>query len=484
MDDPLFKVLIANAKRSSTTEPSDNSDVGRDFAACEPKVIESLLDDLRDLSISNIHNEMAHVETSLDSVRTRLVSLSAKSHSTLLKTCDSLSKLTSQFEQFRDNLHQLDVLCNGDRDFDATGTSGATQLRENFSNGARRTSAAIYTAETTALLQDVQALVDAQQRRASEREAGRDDTVSLDRDASRLFTRHQQSASVLLRNTDKVIEILELPSLVQACVRNSYYAEALDLWSLARRLVLRYPNHAIVADINTKVDAEIRQVMAAKLVKSLRTSTKMSTVSKSVGYLKRIVGTGGGSTASKTASKSAGTQPSALALTPTSIQLLFLASRLDFIKAQWATIESLKKSGSSHSYLKRYIEIFREHVFATVSTSQSLFGTSGSDATTATNITTIGNNNRLTSQYIDQTVNCLYSTLKEQAPRVFPPVALKSIWLQLAYCSQSLGRVGAEFWPMMQAKQDCPIPNGEWLEAIQKQRDLSRDVATRLDMAA
>ena len=61
----------------------------------------------------------------------------------------------------------------------------------------------------------------------------------------------------LARNTS-LLEILELPQLMETVVRNGHYEEALQLHNYVTKLAKRQPEVRNLADIQTQVSASMR----------------------------------------------------------------------------------------------------------------------------------------------------------------------------------------------------------------------------------
>lgn len=91
----------------------------------------------------------------------------------------------------------------------------------------------------------------------------------------------------MLKNLEKIQDILELPNLVLACVNNGYYAEALDLAAHSARLSKRYNQVHIVQNIQAQVDDALK-TMTVQLLQLLRESVKLPTLIKVVSYLRRL----------------------------------------------------------------------------------------------------------------------------------------------------------------------------------------------------
>lgn len=267
---------------------------------------------------------------------------------------------------------------------------------------------------------------------------------------------------VLLKNLDKIQEMLELPTLTLACVNNGYYTEALDLASHANRLLLRFNNIKVIKDIHTQVEAALK-TMLVQLLRLLRETLKLPTLIKVMSYLRRM-------------------QPFQSAPDVTrQLQQLYLVSRLQYIRTLLSTLDPLKRQ-SPEVYLKRTIEVFREHVFVTVVGFRSVFPVSLSTTTSAPNGTGSSGGassagDRLISSFLRTLVEELHKTIAEISPFIADEGARSSLWLQVSYCSQSLGRVGGDFWPTIQGPTEegsSGITKEEWTTALRKQKEVTR----------
>lgn len=273
---------------------------------------------------------------------------------------------------------------------------------------------------------------------------------------------------VLLKNLDKIQEMLELPTLTLACVNNGYYTEALDLASHANRLLLRFNNIKVIKDIHTQVEAALK-TMLVQLLRLLRETVKLPTLIKVMSYLRRM-------------------QPFQSAPDVNrQLQQLYLVSRLQYIRTLLSTLDPLKRQ-SPEVYLKRTIEVFREHVFVTVVGFRSVFPESLSTSTSAPNGTGSSGSaheksgassagERLISSFLRTLVDELHQTITEISPFIADETARSSLWLQVSYCSQSLGRVGGDFWPTIQGPTEegsSGITKEEWTTALRKQKEVTR----------
>lgn len=209
-------------------------------------------------------------------------------------------------------------------------------------------------------------------------------------------------ATLVQEHQDKLLELLEIPRLMDACVRNGYYQEAMELASHTELLATRY-GVALVQDVAEEV-GDVVQVMLAQLLALLREPVKLPTLVKAVSFLRRL-----------------GT------MTESELGLVFLASRLYNFRSQLEHIE--RDRIEPVRYVRKYVDLFREHVYDIISQFSAIFEASA----------------QLVS-FASQCVGDLVHLVSSYVPRVASDSAsLSSILVQLAYCAQSFARVGLDF---------------------------------------
>lgn len=208
-------------------------------------------------------------------------------------------------------------------------------------------------------------------------------------------------AALVQEHQDKLLDLLELPQLLETCVRNGYYQEAMELATHAEVLKERYPL-ALVEDVGKEVEGVI-QLMLAQLLALLREPVKLPTLIKAVTYLRRL-----GS------------------MDEEELGLAFLASRLYNFRAQLVQIE--RDRAEPVRYLRKYIDLFREHVYDIISQYTAIFA----DTTQLTSFASL-------------CVADLVQSVQGYVPKVADPASMSSILVQLGYCALSFARVGLEF---------------------------------------
>ncbi|KAJ6445522.1 oligomeric golgi complex component [Purpureocillium lavendulum] len=286
---------------------------------------------------------------------------------------------------------------------------------------------------------------------------------------SSLVARRKQALR-LLHNSERLVDVMELPALVASAVKASPagYSSTLDLYAHVRRLASLYPSSPLVSSVLADADAAIRQ-MAADLLVALKTpGLKLAAALRTVGWLKRIV-------------------PDLISGTPgdDALPALFLVCRLTTLLTTLAALEPLReladeerlrlaKSAQSWSggqqterYLKRFIEVFREHSFGIVSISKSV------DASFATPTTSMTSDPLRSLPSVLSTlplhlVSLLLETLRTYLPTVRDQPSRDSIITQVLYCAGSLGRLGADFGMLL-----AVIGIEEWSDLVKRHRLLA-----------
>ncbi|KAI1137065.1 mitochondrial carrier domain-containing protein [Hypoxylon sp. FL0543] len=293
----------------------------------------------------------------------------------------------------------------------------------------------------------------------------------------------RKRALLLSRNVERLVDVLELPTLLSTAISTgssapaaANYASALDLSSHIRRLHGLYADSPLVASVSAQAD-EAMQAMAKNLITSLRApGLKLASALRTTSWLRRVVpeldsagtaGNGGG------------------------LGALFLVCRLSTLTNMLAALEPLrelaeqerirqkqKPIGSAWSggqqterYLKRYIEIFREQSFAIISMFRSIF-----PAPTNASTSRAGDRNPLQpipsalSTFPFHLIEMLMETLRTYLPTVKDQPSRDSLLTQVLYCAGSLGRLGGDFGILLATIDVGEDAEDEWVEVVKRHR--------------
>ncbi|KAI8687915.1 Mitochondrial glycine transporter [Fusarium keratoplasticum] len=262
---------------------------------------------------------------------------------------------------------------------------------------------------------------------------------------SKLLARRKQ-ALLLLRNSERLVDVMEMPLLLSSAVSATpvNHSSTLELYAHVRRLASLYPDSPLVTSVLEEADAAIRQ-MAADLVGTLKApNLKLAAAVRTIGWLKRII-------------------PDLVTDTPTedALPAVFLVCRLATLLTTLEALEPLRdladeerlrqdKAASSWSggqqterYLKRFIEIFREHSFSIVSVFKSISSSFAPPAEHDADPLRLLPSPMATFPL--HLVEMLVETLRIYLPTVKDQTSRESILTQVLYCAGSLGRLGADF---------------------------------------
>lgn len=316
----------------------------------------------------------------------------------------------------------------------------------------------------------------------------------------------RKRALLELRNVERMVDVLELPSLLTSAIsaQPPNYASALDLNAHIRRLHALYPDSPLVKMVSRQADEAVLQ-LTNDLIHTLKApGLKLATALRTVGWLRRVM-----PDLDQTAKTSRDAQERTLALLFLRCRSTTLESTLgalqplrelaDEEKARQAASADKSWSGGQQTerYLKKYIEIFREQSFGIVSMFKSIFPDSPGTTTT----TTAGKTDGAAADpdpfqpmpsplatFPLHLVEMLLQTLRDYLPHVRDQAARDSILTQVLYCSGSMGRLGGDFGLLLaglgvdDASAGAGTPgtlaeDTEWVDVVKKHRAL----AGRLD---
>ncbi|ODV88383.1 hypothetical protein CANCADRAFT_4518 [Tortispora caseinolytica NRRL Y-17796] len=259
-------------------------------------------------------------------------------------------------------------------------------------------------------------------------------------EASRLYERQQAlsdqdterlaDAQTVLRNSARLRDILELPGLLNICIRYGHFSEALDLADHTKRLQQRFPDFPVIAMVLEEVDNNLN-IALIQLLRLLRDNVRLSVVVRVVSYIRRL----------------ARLLPHLQAV---SLSTIFIVARYSHLQRQFAHVSQ----NDPLNHLTRYVDIFRDHVVSAIVAYNSIFPEGPT--------TDLGIFIRHVIHDLIKEISTFGSSIVSRQDRI-------NIWVQLNYCSQSLAKAGARFWPLLLGA----IPRDEWLEATQRQSKLS-----------
>ena len=242
-------------------------------------------------------------------------------------------------------------------------------------------------------------------------------------ESSQVLLQRRKRLSLVLSKHTSLLEILELPQLVETAVRNQEYEQALQLRSFAARIDKKLGHIPIVAQVVQAVHTSAG-AMVQQLLSQLKAPIQLPACLKVVGYLRRTD-----------------------AFTDADLRLRFLQAR-----DSWLTnlLLSVPKD-DPQEHLTKTMDLTRVHLFDIVTQYRALFSdddplllapapSRGQPAGPG-----VSSHRLLFSSWLQRRVGIFLKSMEDDLDRGAQIVSLESITGQAMYFGQSFGRVGADF---------------------------------------
>ncbi|CAM8952825.1 unnamed protein product [Rhodiola kirilowii] len=214
----------------------------------------------------------------------------------------------------------------------------------------------------------------------------------------------------LLANHSTLLDLLEIPQLMDTCVRNGNYDEALDLEAYVYKLSTMHPKLPVIQALAAEV-RHTTQSLLSQLLQKLRSNIQLPECLRIIGYLRRIG-----------------------VYTEYEMRLQFLRCR-----EAWLTgiLDDLDQR-NPYQYLKGMIDCHRMHLFDVVNQYRAIFAddTSGSEE---------NYDGGLLFSWAMHQITSHLQTVKVMLPKITEGVSLSNILEQCMYCAMGLGWVGLDF---------------------------------------
>lgn len=214
----------------------------------------------------------------------------------------------------------------------------------------------------------------------------------------------------LLSNHSTLLDLLEIPQLMDTCVRNGNYDEALDLETFVCKLSTMHPKLPVIQALAAEVK-HTTQSLLTQLLQKLRSNIQLPECLRIIGYLRRIG-----------------------VYSEYEMRLQFLRCR-----EAWLTgiLDDLDQR-NAYEYLKGMVDCLRKHLFDVVNQYRAIFAddTSGSEE---------NHDGGLLFSWATHQITSHLKMLKVMLPKIAEGGSLSNILDQCMYCAMGLGWVGLDF---------------------------------------
>ncbi|KAF9486537.1 hypothetical protein BDN70DRAFT_870114 [Pholiota conissans] len=310
------------------------------------------------------------------------------------------------------------------------------------------------------------------------------------KDRTESVLKERSKARVVLEQHEKIRDLLEIPILIDTCVRNGYFAEALSLVSHANALAANASSSKktaplILSSVLSEVHHSIMQMLLSLLSTLYEPNRKLPALWKAVNFLRKmdVFGPSSPFASAPLHLKSLVTSPETEKLlepigdvisSEEQIALAFLVGRESCLKS------TLESSGGDISrmtthgglddrekedlarYLKKFIDLWREGVYDVITQYSSIFLEKSSTTTSHSPAKTypVAADSPISTTTATREWTHLYTLITTYAsralttyliPALSPSLSLLSMSLlpslltQLTYCSTAFARVGLDF---------------------------------------
>ncbi|XP_043278291.1 conserved oligomeric Golgi complex subunit 8 [Venturia canescens] len=230
-------------------------------------------------------------------------------------------------------------------------------------------------------------------------------------DTSKDINTQRRLNSLTLSKNAEMLEILEMPQLMESCLRSSQYNEALEISQYARQLGAKHGDIPII----TSVVAEIENSwsgMVGQVVGSLRGDLPLPKCLQLVGLLRSME-----------------------AFTESELRIKFLQARDSWLQS---LLNAIPKD-EPNVHLTKTIELSRIHLFNIITQYRAMFS---DDDHLTSNRDSVINDSAIFYQWLEEKLSQFLNTLEQDLPSVN---SIDSILGQCTYYGLSFGRVGADF---------------------------------------
>jgi len=240
----------------------------------------------------------------------------------------------------------------------------------------------------------------------------------------------RRCTSLTLQKNTELLEILEIPQLMNTCVRNQYYEDALELVFYVKRLSKKH--HIAEIPVIAGIIDDVKNstvLMLEQLLAQLKTSLQLPVCLKIIGYVRRLE-----------------------CFSEIELRFKFLQVRNSWFESKLPLLKEGKSHDENqvHDYLSQLLEVYRVNLFSIVTQYRAIFMddtafSSQFDYSYDLEESVEGKpkSSAIFSSWITHRVFVFIKELEKYLPLI--PSRLDSILRPVMYFGQSFSKVGADF---------------------------------------
>lgn len=221
--------------------------------------------------------------------------------------------------------------------------------------------------------------------------------------------------SKTLKQHPAILELLEIPQVMDTCIKNHHYDEALEIEKFVNRLEYQHSDIRIISDIVKEVKDSVGQ-MATQLHQSLSQDIDLPACIRTIGYLKKLA-----------------------IYTDYELKVVFLQCRGLYRQHLINSIFST----NAFTYLSKVIDINRTQLIEISTQYNAIF--MQSDDTGDDDTDDVDTSDNILSSWIIFQINEFLAVLRSKAQEIQDHSNMSILKSQCEYFGKSMSRIGADF---------------------------------------